>query len=283
MAATTRLAPGRASARALAAAAFYVGAQVALPAAADPLTDRFWVEGSAYFAGTDTSAFVSRPGQPGTVIDFEDDLEMDEHEVLPQITAGARVWDRVLIEGEFFRLDRHGERTIDRTIDFDGVTYPVGVDVQSDFTSNVYRLTIGYSFFRKPNWELGAAIGLHATQFDVGLEGMATIGGGTLQTETRKEDFLAPLPTVGLYGNWRIGKRWNVSARADYLSLSVGDYDGSVFNAEAAVSYQLTSAIAVGGAWRYVSYDLDVTRDDFVAGIDYDFSGTSLFLRVGFQ
>ena len=271
---------GRTTRRA-ALAAMLAAAGLAGPAAAQSLGDKFWLEGSAYFAGADTAAFVSRPGLPGTVIDFEDDLDIEDGKTLPAIQAGAR-FGRFTFTGEYYALGREGTRTLTRDIVFDGATYPASVEVDSEFKSNVYRATVGYSFILNDKAELGAGIGLHATDFELALNGMASVGGGALQQESRARSFLAPMPTVGIYGAWNISNKLTLSGRVDYLSLSIDDYSGSLVNAQAALGYRVTRNIMVGAAYRYVAYDLDVEKDDYTAGVDYDFNGPSIFVRVGF-
>jgi hypothetical protein len=77
------------------------------------------------------------------------------------------------------------------------------------------------------------AVGLHVTQFSVALEGQGHVGSAAVQTQNRKRDALAPLPTVGLYGAYQVTPRLSLGGRVDYLSLKVSDYDGRLINAEA--------------------------------------------------
>jgi len=100
--------------------------------------------------------------------------------------------------------------------------------------------------------------------------------------QTRRKDFLAPLPTVGVYGTFEVMPHVTINARADYLSLGVGDYDGSILNAQAAVSYRFTDNFGIGVGYRYVDYGLDVEKDTYVASFDYQFNGPSIFIEAGF-
>ena len=73
-----------------------------------------------------------------------------------------------------------------------------------------------------------------------------------------------------------------INARADYLSLGIDDYDGSVLNLQASVSYRIMENVGIGVGYRYVDYDLDVEKDTYVASFDYQFWGPSFFIEVGF-
>lgn len=255
----------------------------ATPAAAQALNDKYWIEVSAYFPKANTTVNVSRPGLPGTEIDMESDLDLDDSETLPAIYAGARLGKRWVVAGEYYGLDRTGSRTVDRDIDFDGATFPVGVEVSSKMQSDIYRLTVGYAVFRNDRAELGAAIGLHATNFEIALQGDADVGVGVIRQQNSKRTFLAPMPTVGVFGTFEVTPRVILTGRADYLSLDIGDYDGSILNAQAAISYKVTDMIEVGAAYRYVDYGLDVDKGRYTASVDYDFSGPAVFIRAGFR
>lgn len=257
-------------------------AAMAQPAMAQALGHRYWIEVSGYLPGVDTEASVSRPGAPGTTLDFESDLDLEDSKLLPTVSAGARLGARFVVTADYFALDRESSAALGRDIVFDGATYPVGVTVEGAFDSNIYRFTVGYLLLRGETAELGAAIGVHATDFGVGLTGAAQVGGALFQAERRHRTFLAPLPTVGIFGTLDLGSGFAASGRADFLSLSVGDYDGGVLNLQAALAYQVARGVEIGAGWRYVDYDLDVTKEAFTAALDYHFSGPALFVRFGF-
>ena len=252
---------------------------------AQAMSDRFWIEGGVYFPKVDSSVAVSSKVNPGvgTEIDMEDDLGFDDSATLASIQAGWRISRKFSVIGEYFSLGRDTTRTLSRNITFDGVTYPVATNLTSEFKSDIYRLVLGYSFVHTDKGEVGLALGLHATDFGVTLEGQGRIGnnaGATL--ERRAQDFLAPMPTVGLYGNYEVMPRLTIGARADYLSLSVGDYDGELLNLQAKVTYRVLDNVGIGAAWRYVDYRVDVDKDRYAGRFQYEFNGPALFLQAGF-
>jgi len=269
--------------RFLAGAAIAVAALAATPAAAQGVNDKYWIELSGFRASPDTKVTVSRPGQPGTKLDMESDLGLNSHEFLPGIYGGVRLGERWLITGEYYGLDRNGSKILTRDINFDGSTYPASVEVDSKFRSNIYRFSVGYSFFKNEQGELGADLGLHTTNFKIDLRGQGTAGGPGVTLQNRDQSFTAPLPTLGLYGVYEVAPKVSVNGRVDWLSLKLGDYDGGIFNAQASVAYNFTDLIAVGAGWRYVDYNLDVNKKNYTAKFDYKFNGPSIFLRLDFH
>jgi hypothetical protein len=269
--------------RCLACAAIAIAGLVATPAAAQGVNDKYWIELSGHYASPDTKVTFSRPGLPGTKFDMESDLGLNSHEFLPDIYGGVRLGEHWLLTGEYYGLDRNGSKTVTRDITFDGVTYPANIEVDSKFRSNIYRFSVGYSFFKDDKGEFGADVGLHTTNFKIDLNGQARAGGPGLTAQNRDQSFTAPLPTLGLYGVYEVAPKVSLNGRFDWLNLKVGDYDGEIFNVQASVAYNFTDLIAVGGGWRYVDYNLNVDRKGYTAKFDYKFNGPSIFLRLDFH
>jgi hypothetical protein len=257
----------------------------AVPAHAQALTDTYWVEVGAYWADFHSSARVepSHPLVPGTTINFESDLDLDDSDALPSITAGMRLGGKWSIEAEYYSLGREGSRSIDRTIRFDDTVFNVNAGVSARFDSDVYRFTVGYAFFRNQNVEVGGAIGVHGTDFDIELAGEASVSGTpAVGGVVRRKKVFVPLPTVGVFGTVNIMPRWVFNARVDYLSLSIDQYDGRLLNAQGAVSYRAMNNLDIGAMWRKVDYRLGIQRDRWQGQVRYRFSGPALFARLAF-
>ncbi|MCR5879950.1 hypothetical protein [Phenylobacterium sp. J367] len=253
------------------------------PAAAQSFGDRYWIEAQVFRPNIDTTVDLTRTGGTrGTEIDFENDLGLKDTDNLPALRGGVR-FGRFFVAGEVYSLKRDASKTLTRDVVFDGVTYPTNVNLSSEFDSQIYRASLGYMFFQRDTWEMGATAGLFATDFAISTSGQGQIGSNPVrQTETRARDFIAPLPTVGVIGSAQLAPRWVVSGRADYMSLSLGDYGGGIANIEGDVAYKVTDNIALGAGYRFVDYDLEVDKSDWEADVEYGFNGPFLFVRAGF-
>ena len=253
------------------------------PVRAQGLEDRYWFEAQAYWPDVDTTVSVAGPnGVVGTTIDLESDLDLSDRKTLPAFLAGARIGERWSLIGEYYGLDRSGSASTNRDINFDDVTYSAGATLSSGFDTKVYRAAVGYSFIKSDRAELGASLGLHVTQFKLSISGEGHVGGAAVQSQLRKRDALAPLPTLGLFGAYQITPRLVVGGRVDYLSLKVGDYDGRLVNTEARLSYRVIQNVAIGAAYRYVDYDLNIDKERWQGELAYKFKGPALFLQAIF-
>jgi len=272
------------SGRVLLSCLILAGAPLAMTpeAAAQHVGDNSWIVAGAYFPDIDTEVSIARPGEEefATLVDFESDLALSDRDVLPSLSAGTRLDRKWRIEGEFFTLKRKGEKTLERDITFDGVTYPVSASAQSEFSSDIYRLTVGYSFIRRPNFELGASLGVHATNFTVSIRGEGQVGNAAASTEVRRREVLAPLPTVGVYAMYQILPNVGLGARADYFTLKIGDYDGKLLNVRAEASYALSDNFRIGAMYRHVKYRVDIEKRAYTGRISYEFNGPAVFLEL---
>jgi opacity protein-like surface antigen len=239
------------------------------------LTDTWTFQLGAYIPSVDTTAHLnSASGAIGTDVSLEDDLGFSDRKTLGSFFAGARLGQRWKIEFEYFQLNRSNSHTISKTINWGDQTYPINTTVDGKFDSTVYRLSGGYSFVKNDQAEVGAALGLFVTDFKASL---SSSGIGAQSADT-----LAPLPTIGLYGAYAFSPRWLLTGRVDYFSLNYNDYNGSLTSVTAGIDYRIARNFGIGAGYRYVDYDLTVSKSDFNGGVRYKFSGPTVYAIASF-
>ncbi|MFM9977135.1 MAG: hypothetical protein ACKVOP_03695 [Sphingomonadaceae bacterium] len=267
-----------------AAIAIGIAANAGAAYAGDAGQERFWIQAGVYYPAIDTTIRVQAPNvaNTATTIDFERDLAFKDRAALPSVMAGMRLGKDWRVVGEFYRLGRSREASLATAIVFDGVTYPVNASVTGSFSSDVYRLSVGYSFINKPKIEVGAALGAHLTDFSVGLAGTGNVGTAAASFQERRRRLFAPLPTVGLHAEWRPAPRVRLATRVDFLSLKIDDYDGRLINAQASAAYEVTRGLDLGLMWRQVDYRLGVSKPDWSGQVNYRFSGPMAFVEYRF-
>jgi hypothetical protein len=234
------------------------------------LQDRWTLELGAYTPKVKTTATLNNATQgAGTTVSFEDELGLSDRETMGTFLARMRLGERWRIEAEYFSLDRSGSRAIARTINWGGTVYNVGTVVTSEFNSDIFRLSGGYSFIKNTQYEVGGTLGLHVTDFTASLAaaGVGAKGG----------DALAPLPTIGMYGAYAFTPKWLLSGRVDYFSLKYDAYGGSLKNLTAGVDYRFHRNFGAGLGYRYVDYTLEATKASFTGEVRYQFSGPVLY------
>ncbi|HET9734190.1 MAG TPA: outer membrane beta-barrel protein [Burkholderiales bacterium] len=239
------------------------------------LQDRWSLSVGLYTPNVETTARLNGSGGLlGTEVSFEDDLGYADREDMPAILASVRLGERWKIEAEYLSLRRENSHVLSRTISWGDGTYTVGTTVSSEFSSDIFRLSAGYSFIKDARKEVGVVLGLHVTDFTMAI---AASGIGSDTGEA-----LAPLPTLGIYGAYAFTPKWLLSGRVDVFSLEYEEYDGSLTNVTVGVDYRLLRNLGLGAAYRYIDYDLNVTKSSLNGGINYRFSGPLLYLVSSF-
>jgi hypothetical protein len=262
-----------------------VVALVCLPggAWAEAPQDSFWAELS-YFYPTITSTarldFVPT-ARPGSSIRLEDELDLEDRKGTPYLTLGMRLGDNWRLEFEYYELNRSASSTIERQIDWGDVSFDVGAQLNSTFDTTVYRLTAGYSFYKSDVAEAGVGFGFHVTEFSTSISGQG-IGPAGLGFQSEGRDTLVPLPTLGLYGSYKILDQLQLRGRVDYLTLKYDEYDGSLLNWLAAIDWRFAKNWGAGIGYRYVDYTLEATKHNFYGEINYKFKGPTIYLNAGF-
>ena len=190
------------------------------------LNDRFRLSLGAFRAESTTEARLSTAsGGTGVDVNFEDLLGLDERKVVGEASLYWRFAERWRVDVGYFSLNRNGTRTLDTQIEWGGTTYPIGTTVTSNYRLSDTRVAVGYSFFRRPDKELGVGVGLHRAGIAASIDA-ASVG-------AQSQSVTAPLPFVSLYGNFALTDTWAFSTRVDWLSLSYDKYSGGI----RAVSY----------------------------------------------
>lgn len=249
-------------------------------------SNRFSIGFGGY--GPDITGYFSiddADGDDGTDIDFQDDAGLDDSSILPAIGLTWRLSNNTRIQGEYFTVGQSAKETVTKTINIGDLEFDVGATLESDMDMDIARAFWGYSFVKTDKTELGAGLGLHYLNLDISVAGKAHIGDTEIELERAKKsiDDWAILPNIGGYANYAFSPKWIVGGRLDWISANIGDYDGTLWNAEAHIQYQIFDHFGVGLAYRYLDFELaaeDSRSGDWETELEY--SGPLLFFTANF-
>jgi len=239
------------------------------------LQDKWNIQLGVFSAKIDSSARLdNKTTGAGTTLNLEEDLGLADRKTVGTLLVSVRLGERWKIEAEYFSYNRGNSRALDRTIVWGDNTYPVNTVVTSEFNSDTYRLSGGYSFIREREREFGVTLGLHATHVSTTLS--------TPGVATRRGEILTPLPTIGVYGAYAFSPKWLLSGRLDYFSLDYENVEGSLVNFTAGVEYRMSRHFGIGAGYRHVDVDLSVSKAEFIVSVNSKLSGPTLFAVASF-
>lgn len=239
------------------------------------LSDRFSFELGVYYPKSSTDASLGpSSGGAGVSVDFEDTLGLDDRKLVGLAGFAWRMTERWRLEVEYFKLNRSATRTLGTQVDWGDEFFPAGSTVNSEYDFSDVRVSAGYSFFRRPDKEVGVGLGLHVARIKGRLES-AGIGADSATVT-------APLPVVSFYGAFALTNQWAVRARMDWLSLNYDAYSGDLRTTAFDVIYQPFRNVAFGAGLRSFFVDVSIDSSSWHGKAQTTFTGPSAFMRMSF-
>jgi hypothetical protein len=221
----------------------------------------------------------SNIGDRGTVIDMESDLGLEERKGLAQAEfsmAFAKKWRWGI---DYFELDRRSTSRAQKTLSWGENSIDIDALVDTFFNSTIWRIYASYEFKNAPTWNCGGTFGLHAFDLEAGLGLVPT--NPLLATEyTTAETVLLPLPNIGFFWNWQAHPNWILNARADFFSLKIDEYSGSLVSMETSVRYLLNDHVAAGVSMTYFNQKLSINKSQWSGSYSFGYWGPKIFVST---
>ena len=218
-------------------------------------------------------------GSIGTEIDLEDDLGFTESTASFLASFEWRVSRRSRFNLEYFYLNRDATKTIDKDIEFGDEVYPLNARVSAFFDTQIIRFAYSYAILSKPKYEAGLLVGAHVLLGDMGLK----VEANGQSAEVRDNfDFTAPLPDVGIWGEFVISKRFGAYVNVNYLSAKIDNVDGSIISYNASVLYNVYKNFNLTAGYTGLTFDLDVENDQRNGYIKWGYNGPSITASYNF-
>jgi hypothetical protein len=247
----------------------------ARPDQAGIVEDRFRIEIDLLGAGLDTNLRVDEsPTVPGTTLDAEDDLGLDDSQFLPQVELTLLPGEHHLLRLSALSTHRSADRIIERDIVYDDQIYRVGERVDSRLNLTLVGLTYGFRFLVRQDSELTATFGVQIADVEVN----AVVRSRVIR---EAESGVAPLPLAGLEGRYDFARRWSVEGRIQYLDADIEQVDGSILDARVAVTWRKNPYLLFGLGFRRFAIDADSSDESTPGLVDMSVDGPLLFVRAG--
>ena len=238
------------------------------------IEDRLRLEINLLGASPSTKLRVDEsPTQPGTEINAEDDLGLDDFQLLPQVELTLLPGERHLIRLSRFAIDRSAATHLEKNISFDDQDYLIGERVDSTLNLTMFGLTYGYRFIVAPRGEISASFGIQIAD----VETNAVVRSRVVR---ESENGVAPLPLLGIEGRYDFSPRWSMEARLQYLTVNETDVTGSILDARLGVSWRMNPYLLFGLGYRTFQIDVDSAEEDTSGFVDLTVAGPLLFVRA---
>jgi len=241
---------------------------------------RFKVTAGAFFPVNNTEVEVNGAnGRIGTDIDFERDLGFNTNTASFFGTFEWRASRRSRFNLEYFYLKRNASKTLQKEIEFKDHTYPIDARVSSFLDNQMVRFAYGYAIISKPKYELGLLIGAHVMLADVGIR----LEANTQELQYHDAvNFTAPLPDIGIWGEFVLGKKVGLYANINYFALTIDDIDGRIISYNLSVLYNVYKDFSLTAGYTGLNFRLDVTRPKIDGFFKWGYNGPTIAATYSF-
>ena len=262
----------------------FVGVMISHPVDA-ALDEVFSLRVGGLISEFDTNVrFTSRDGSIDEGIDLEDDIGYD-----PEVSAGFirgwyRVGDNHRIALTYAPVTRTSLIVSEKDIEIGDDIIKAGAGMAWDTQNRLLDVSYIYSFFRRPNIELGLSAGVYwlrnETEVLVAGEVQSPNEPAPIFRADYKNSFKlhAPLPILGVAGEYEINPSWRLNGELRYLSVTIDEYDGRVFNAVLGTDYYFTKSLGVGLTLSSFSLEVDVESLILNGALKWSYNGAQLYV-----
>lgn len=243
------------------------------------LTDRFILSVGA-FKSTNSFNISASGTDIDRGIDFDDKLGVSDHSTLVNAQLRWRFGEtkKWSVWGQYFSNDAKGTATLTENIEWDDVVFGEGTYVSAGVGFDLTRVFLGRSFVLNDQHDFGAGIGIHNLDLSAFIEGEVIINDVTSGVQRRKENSSQILPNLGTWYLYSPAKRWMIHGRVDWINASVGNYDGSLWNANLGINFRAWRHLGFDVSWQYFNLDVNVDKADWRGGAKLTYSGPVISL-----
>jgi hypothetical protein len=161
------------------------------------------------------------------------------------------------------------------------VEVEAGTEVEAFFDIDIYQLAYSYAFLQDDRVDFAAILGLYVMPIDFGIkvEGAVDLRGD--------QDFIAPLPTLGLRLDIALTPKWYFRSGTQLFYLEYEQFKGSLLAAHTAIEYKPWTHVGIGlGAdsfkLRAEADGEDYPSVDLKGNLEFDYFGLQAYLRLFF-
>jgi hypothetical protein len=200
---------------------------------------------------------------PEDEIDFDEAMGVDDHDLTGSIDFRWRFGEKWSFEGQYWSTSTSGGAILDEDVEWEDIVFKAGTFANAGVDTKIARAFFGREIKSGPQYEFGLGLGFHWMDLDAFVEGEIIINDDTTDFHRASVDGAFPLPNIGGWYMYSWSPKWLFQARLDWLSVSIGDYSGSLWNAQTGIHWQTFKNIGFGLYYNGFVLDVDVDTEDW--------------------
>lgn len=230
----------------------------------------------------------SRDDSIDNEFDFEDKLGFDNKVTLGWIKGVWRMGGRHRLSLIYLPIRRTSSITSSQDIDVGGNVIKAGAVLGASVSTHVFDIEYIYSFFKRPDLEIGVTGGLYWMNSNIELIAAGEIipeGEDVPEFQTdyqTNQRLIAPLPLLGIVAAYEVNPQWRAKVSARYFDIIIGDIEGRILSLTLGTEYYFTEHLGLGVS--FTSFDLSVRQSGvvFINSLQYQYDGLQAFVVMKF-
>jgi hypothetical protein len=243
------------------------------------LEDKLYLSVGAFFPEKDFKVRVDGT-VPGEEIDFEEALRIDDSETTWAFNVLWRFGEKWHVAGQYWQISDSNTYILEEDLEWENVIFQEGTTAAGGVGLDIARIFFGRNFWSAANYEFGAGAGFHWLEIDAYIEGQILTDLGDTEFYRGSVEYDVPLPNIGAWYTYSWSPKWALLARVDWLSASIGDYSGGLWNVKAGVNWAFTEHFGIGATWNFFKLEGDVDKSDWRGKVESEQSGPYVALTA---
>ena len=227
----------------------------------------------AFITDRDSNTRLDSDQGQGTDINLQDDLGLKRSLTVARLGGYYWMTPRQRLDFSFFDFSRSATRPIDETIEFGDQTFNINTSVSTQSDLSILKAAYTFAVINRARSFLGLTGGLYVAQTKLTLSESAA---GTFESE----DLTAPLPVVGIRGEYELTERITFRGSGEWFRIDTGDVDGRLSDLQVGLDYRFNERMALGLSYNDVSMNIGASETGGYEGrVDWAYDGFLLFFK----
>ncbi len=229
-----------------------------------------------FITDRDTTTRLDSDFGSGTDIELESDLGLDASLTVFRLGGDAWIGERHRLDAAVFDLSRSATRRIEETIEFGDEIFAIDTTVTSENDLSIYKFDYTYALFNRSRGYFGLTAGIYVASTKLSLS-EPTLG------RAESEGLTAPLPLIGIRGDYDLTDRVSVTFASQWFSIDTGDVSGSLRDVYIAGDYRIGDRWSLGLAYNNVIMNVDADEGrGFRGSLDWGYDGWIAYAKFSF-
>lgn len=215
-------------------------------------------------------------GGAGQEVDFEREAALPSNATTIWLDGTWRAGRRHQLSLNYTTSSRKGDRALDREIHWGDQVFPVGVQVESEMSTDILTGYYRFALYKNDRFEVGPTLGVGYLWLSAGLHATVSEGGVSVPLGKTAETGSITGDVGGYFEGWLTRR---LVARGDllYIIVKPDGSEASVTDGRLGLYYYFSRHIGIGAQYKYYKYRYDRVAGAAELGGSIRFQGGQVF------